>query len=332
MAKILITGATGFLGSNLTRRLAEQGHNITILVRNGSDHPFLEKLRINRVEGDVTDFDSLKNAMRGVDVVYHCAGIVSYRRSDAGLMDVVNIGGTDNACRAALESGVERFLHVSSTAAIGIPESPEHPADERYPFHKKWLKIPYMRSKKAAEEKALSFVERGLNIVSANPSTFYGAGDIKVSTGDIFRKINAGILKSAPPGGNGVIAIDDCVEGIIRTAEKGKTGERYILNGENLPFLEIFNTIARVLHKPPINKIMPRWLLGPAVGIAAAMGAVFPVIGADPPISPELIKISWSHRYFDASKAAKELGWTPKISLEQACCEAVDFYKAINAL
>lgn len=332
MKKIFITGATGFLGSNLTRRLAGNGNDVTILVRKDSGHPFLENLGIKRAEGDVTDLDSLKRNMRGMEIVYHCAGIVSYRRSDEALMDKVNIGGTENACLAALEAGIERFLYVSSTAAVGIPNDPAEPADENHPFHKKWLKIPYMRSKKIAEEKALSFVERGLNIVSANPSTFYGAGDIKVSTGEIFRKINSGMLRSAPPGGNGVIAVDDCVDGIIKIAERGKTGQRYILNGENLTFLDIFNAIAGVLDKPQIIKTLPRWLASPASAAATAMGYTLPILGIEPPISRELIKISWSFRYFDSSKAERELGWQPEIPFKQACSEAADFYRSISAL
>jgi dihydroflavonol-4-reductase len=332
MKKVFITGATGFLGSNLTRRLVENGDDVTILVRKGSDHPFLKNLDVKKAEGDVSDFESLKNGIKGMDLVYHCAGVVSYCRADKDLMDTVNIQGTENVCNAALEGDVGRLLYVSSTAAIGIPEDPRKPADESSPFHKKWLNIPYMRSKKIAEEKALSYVKNGLDIVAANPSTFYGAGDIKVSTGEVFRKINSGILRSAPPGGNGVIAVTDCVEGIIMTAEKGKTGERYIFNSENLTFLEIFKTIAETLHKPPINQILPRWLGSPASVAANAMRIALPFLGIEPPISPELIKISWNYRYFDSSKARKDLNWQPNVPFKQACHEAAEFYKTIRAL
>lgn len=332
MKKIFITGATGFLGSNLARRLASEGNEVTILIRKGADHPFLKNLKIRKAEGDVTDFESLKSGMRGQDLVYHCAGIVSYRRSDAVMMDKVNIEGTENVCRAALENGAGRVLYVSSTATVGIPSDPAKPADEDYPFHRKWLKIPYMRSKKTAEETALAFVRKGLDIVAANPSTFFGAGDIKASNGELFRQISSGKLASAPPGGNGVIAITDCVSGIIKTAEKGKTGERYVLNSQNLTFLDIFNTIARSMRKSDVYKVMPRWVYSPALAAATAMGVVFPVIGKQPPISPELIKISWSFRYFDSSKAVRELGWTPRVPLERACMEAVEFYKSIKVL
>lgn len=332
MKKIFITGATGFLGSNLARRLASEGNEVTILVRKGGDHPFLKNLKIRRAEGDVTDFDSLKNGMKGQELVYHCAGIVSYRRSDIKVMDRVNIKGTENVCRAALENGVRRVLYVSSTAAVGIPSDPAKPAAEDYPFHRKWLKIPYMRSKKTAEEAAFAFAQKGLDVVAANPSTFFGAGDIKASNGELFRQISSGKLASAPPGGNGVIAIADCVNGIIKTAEKGKTGERYILNSQNLTFLEIFNTIARSLRKNGVSKVMPRWIYSPALAAAVVMGVIFPIIRVKPPISPELIKISWSFRYFDSSKAVRELGWTPRVPLEQACLEAVEFYKSIKLL
>jgi dihydroflavonol-4-reductase len=332
MKKIFITGATGFLGSNLARCLASEGNEVTILVRKGSDHPFLKNLRIRRIEGDVTDFDSLKNGMKGTELVYHCAGIVSYRRSDIKIMDRVNIAGTENVCRAALENGIQRVLYVSSTAAVGIPENPAKPADEEYPFHKKWLKIPYMRSKKIAEETAFSFVGKGLDVVAANPSTFFGAGDIKAANGKLFQQIASGRLASAPPGGNGVIPIEDCVDGIMKAAEKGKTGERYILNSQNLTFLEIFNFIAESLKKPGISKVMPHWLYSPALTAAIILGKILPVTDIEPPISPELIKISWSYRYFDSSKAKNKLGWASKIPFNRACEEAVEFYKSIGVL
>jgi dihydroflavonol-4-reductase len=270
--------------------------------------------------------------MKGMELVYHCAGIVSYRRSDIKIMDRVNIAGTENVCRAALENGVRRVLYVSSTAAVGIPENPAKPASEEYPFHRKWLKIPYMRSKKIAEETALSFVGKGLDIVAANPSTFFGAGDIKAANGELFRQISSGRLASAPPGGNGVIAIADCVNGVIKAAKDGKTGNRYILNSQNLTFLEIFNTIAQSLNKSGISRVMPRWIYSPVLAAVSAMGKILPIAGMEPPVSPELIKISWSHRYFDSSKAGRELGWAPRISFEQACGEAAEFYKSIGVL
>jgi dihydroflavonol-4-reductase len=332
MKKIFITGATGFLGSNLARRLAEGGDDITILVRKGSDHPFLKNLPIKRVEGDVTDLESLKAGIKNMDLVFHCAGVVSYRKSDESLMHRVNVIGTDNVCRASMEEGVKKLLYVSSTAAVGIPKDPAKPADESYPFHKKWLKIPYMHSKKIAEENVLSYADKGLDIVSANPSTFYGAGDIKVSTGEIFRKISSGVLKSAPPGGNGVIAVEDCVDGIIKAAERGKTGERYILNAENMAFIEIFNFIAESIKKSGISRTIPGWAYSPALALANVMEKILPYAGIEPPFSPELIKISWSYRYFDSSKAKKELGWIPHVPFKLACAEAAEFYKSIGVL
>jgi len=332
MKKIFITGATGFLGSNLARRLAESGNDITILVRKGSDHPYLKNLPIKRAEGDVTDLESLKAGIKNMDLVFHCAGVVSYRKSDESLMHRVNVIGTNNVCRVSLEAGVKRLLYVSSTAAVGIPENPANPAGEDYPFDKKWNKIPYMRTKRIAEEKAFSFVDKGLDVVAANPSTFFGAGDIKAANGELFRQIASGRLASAPPGGNGVITIEDCVDGIIKATERGKTGERYILNAENLTFLEIFNLIAESLKKPGISRVMPRWGYSPALAAAIVMGKILPVAGIEPPFSPELIKISWSYRYFNSSKAKNELGWAPKISFKRACEEAAEFYKFIGVL
>ena len=325
--KIFVTGATGFLGSNLVRMLAGRGMDVRILIRKGSSHPFLENLAIERVSGDVTDYESIKEGMMGCDLVYHVAGFLSYRLAEQRIMHDVNVGGTENVCRAALQNNVKRMLHVSSTSAVGIPENPDHPADEDYPFDERWNRLPYMRTKRLAEETALGFIDKGLDVVSANPSTFYGAGDVKLHTGELFRNIDSGRLSAAPPGGNGVIAIDDCARGLIAVMERGKTGERYILNSENLKFIEIFNTITEVLDRPPIKKILPRWIYPFALFGAALVERTGALFGRPSKLSAGTVRMSWQFRYFDSSKARKDLGWKPSVPFKKACEEALDFYK-----
>lgn len=324
--KIFITGATGFLGSNLTRMLVERGLAVTILARPGSDHPFLSGLRLSRVEGDITDYPSLLRAMKGHSHVFHAAGYLSYHKLKTRMMRRVNVEGTENVCRAALENGIRRIVVVSSTSAVGIPKDPRRPADESYAFDRRWRKVPYMQTKRLAEEAALMFVKKGLDVVVVNPSTFYGPGDVKLHTGELFRNIASGVLKIAPPGGNGVIAIQDCAEGLLAAMEKGKTGERYILNSENLTFLQIFNILARLLETPPIRKRFPRWTYSPFYAVAFLAENISRLFGKASKIECGTIAMSWRFRYFDSSKARRELGWSPRVKFDETCRQALEFY------
>jgi len=158
-------------------------------------------------------------------------------------------------------------------------------------------------------------------------STFYGPGDVKLHTGEVFRNIASGLLKIAPPGGNGVISIRDCAEGLVAAMEKGRRGERYILNSENLTILEIFNVLAGVLEKPPIRKRFPRWTYPPFYAAAFLVENVFRVFGKASKIECGTIAMSWRFRYFDSSKARRELGWSPRLTFEETCRQALEFYR-----
>jgi dihydroflavonol-4-reductase len=330
--KIFVTGATGFLGSSLTRLLVERGLDVTILVRPASDHPFLGGLPLARVKGDITDYASVLRGMKDCTHVFHVAGYLSYHKLRRKMLRAVNVEGTENVCRAALENGVKRLLVVSSTSAVGIPEDPRHPADETFPFHRRWKKVPYMLTKRLSEEAALGFVGKGLDVVVVNPSTFYGPGDVKLHTGEVFRNIASGLLKIAPPGGNGVISIRDCAEGLVAAMEKGRTGERYILNSDNLTILEIFNVLAGVLEMPPIRKRFPRWTYPPFYAAAFLVENVFRMFGKASKIECGTIAMGWRYRYFDSSKARRELGWSPRVTFEETCRQALEFYRGQGLL
>ena len=330
--KMFITGATGFLGSNLVKKLIECGENVTVLVRKGSDHPFLNGLNVTKVEGDVTDLKSIHNGMKGCTHVYHNAGYLSYSKINLNILMEINVKGTENVCKAALENDIKKLVHVSSTSAIGIPKHKDKPADENYPFHKRWKKNPYMMTKRLSEEVALGFVDEGLNVVVVNPSTLYGPGDIKVHSGEVFKNIDSGILRIAPPGGTGIIAIRDCVYGLMAAMERGEKGQRYILNSENLPLIQLFNTIAELLDKPPITKIFPKWTYFPLYFSAFIIEDFYRMFGKVSKIDCGTIDMSWRQRYFDSSKAQTKLEWKPLVSFKETCQEAIKFYRSTGIL
>lgn len=328
MSRIFVTGATGFLGRSLVPDLVERGHQVTVLLREGSDASAFERLPVRRVAGDVLDPTSLRAGLEGCDCVVHAAGLVSYRRADERLLQAVHVQGTENVCRAALERGVQRFIHVSSTAAVGIGEDPSRPADESLAFHWRWKRIPYMRTKMLAERVAMDFAGRGLPVVAVNPSTLYGPGDVKLHSGEVFRNIATGRLRLAPPGGNGVLAVQDCAAGVAAAMERGRVGERYILNSENLSFLEIFGVICALLGRPPIQKCYPGWTYRPLSAAAGLLELLFNAAGRSPPIDPSTIAIAWRFRYYDSAKARRELGWSARVPFVEACRQALEFYRA----
>ena len=327
---MFLTGATGFLGRSLVPALLERGCQVTVLLR--GEPSWLPRLPVELARGDLLDEASLEAGLEGCQQVVHAAGVVSYRRGDAGLLQEVHVRGTQNLCRAALRRGVQRLVLVSSTAAVGIGEDPRRPADESQRFAGRWNHIPYMRTKRLAEEAALSFLARGLPVVVVNPSTLYGPGDVKLHSGEVFRNIASGRLRVAPPGGNGVVAVEDCAAGVLAALERGRPGERYILNSENLSFLEIFRVICGLLGREPVARCYPGWMGLPFLCAAGLLERLCGAFGRPAPIDSGTVAVAWRFRYYDSAKARRELGWVPQIPFVEACRRALEFYRERGVL
>ena len=152
----LVTGATGFLGSHIARKLAERGDKLRILLRKTSNTINIDNINAERVYGDVTDIDSVRKAIEGCDTLYHTAGVVSFKQADYKKMDDINVKGTNNVFTAAMEAGVKKAVYTSSVAAIGLKPGRE-PADEETPFDPAGTDIQYIKSKYYAEQEALKF-------------------------------------------------------------------------------------------------------------------------------------------------------------------------------
>ena len=188
----------------------------------------------------------MPEAMRGMDVVFHAAGVVDYWRQGVEQMYAVNVSGTRNVMEAALHAGVERVVHTSSTAALGI--HPDEMVDESFQFNVKPEQFVYGHSKFQAEEIVFEMVKRGLPVVIVNPATVIGPRDIrKVSSGMVVEVVKHCVPPLIPPGGINVVPICDVAQGHIEAALKGNTGERYILAGENITHRQLYQTIANVV-------------------------------------------------------------------------------------
>lgn len=325
--RVFITGANGFIGANLARKLVSEGYDAIALLRH-SNHPFIENIPIKKVLGDVTDKSSIENGLKGCDYVYHCAAKISFNRYDYKDLYNVNVLGTRNLLDIALKFNIERFIYISACAVFGYSKNREEIKDENSDY-----KVPpnnvYAYTKKLAEDSVKKFCSKGLNAVIANPSTVYGEGDLKLNSGSLIKAIYGNRLKLAPPGGTSVISIDDLLNGLLLLMGKGCVGKNYIFANENIEYIDLFNKIASIVGAREIRFKIPRNFYYPAAGVAR----VFEVINRDSTIiTSQIVKELFRYKYYSSNRAKKELGWEPKVGINDAIRDAFKFYKANGLL
>ncbi len=320
--KALVTGGTGFLGANLAKGLVEQGWSVRILRRSTSPLEAVKDLQVEHAIGDVTDLHSLVAAMQGVDVVFNVAAISQYWRNAANLIYKVNVGGAQNVFDAGARSGVKRIIHTSSAAAVGIIRG--RSANESDPFNQPPDRFPYGHSKWLAEELVRDRVKTGQDIVMVNPAAIVGARDINWISGSILREAKRGHIPVIPQGGVNFVAVQDVVAGHIAAVEKGRSGERYILGGENLTNRQTMEMACEIVGVKPPRLMQPRWTI-PLAGWV--LDVIARIVGPKLPLSGEQMRLTAEYIYFDSSKAQRELG-LPHTPVRQALQECYDWYVA----
>lgn len=309
--KLLITGATGFVGRNLTQRLLDLGHDVRIIARSTKSISLHNK-NLEVVLGDVTDISSLKLACRGVDTVFHLAGVVGYTKAMLSDMQAVNVSGTQNIVDAFLQAGGRRFVHMSSVVAIGASFDRNHVLDESSPFNLHHMNLGYFETKLAAEKIVLKAVADGLNAVILNPSTIYGAGDATKGSRSTQIKVAQGRFPFYSSGGVSVVHIDDVIQGVLAAWQKGRLGERYILSGENVTIKELFDMIAHEAKVKAPHIYLPQAVIK-SLGMVGAILEHFNLRG---PLNSENASASTLYHWYSHQKATDELGFQP--------CPAVD--------
>lgn len=326
--RALVTGATGCVGANIVEALLERGHEVRALRRETSRLEALAGLTPELVVGDVMDEPSLLRAMQGCDWVFHAAAISQYWRNRPEAIYTVNVEGTCTVLKAARECGVQRVIYTSSVGALGLPDSPGQLLDETHGFNLSNVRFPYGHSKVLAEEAVREAVKEGLNAVVVNPATIIGQRDIGFVGGEFLRAARRGQAIFAPPGGMGIVSARVVGVGHVLAAERGRTGERYILNGENVSYRALMDMVADVVgtHGP--------WFTMP--GPVLQGGAVFIDLWnrlqrGTPLVDGTQARLGRYLLYFDGSKAARELG-LPQISARAAVEEAWCWYRAQGLL
>lgn len=302
--KTLVTGASGFVGTNLVRRLAEMGEDVRVLLRESSDTRGIGGLPVDRVYGDIRDPRAVREAVRGCGRVYHTAALVDLGRRGGRRLRAVNVGGTVHVADACLREGVERLVHTSTIAAVGH-EGRGRPASEETPWEPDPLRLPYASTKREAEERLLGYHRSGLPVVIVNPSYIFGAWDRKPHSGEYIRLAARGLLRLGPKGGINVVDVDDVVEGQIRAMEVGRPGERYILGGENVTYRELMRTLTEIVHRR--GPVLP--LPDGASALAGAAGDLLRVVfGWDSPIGRATMRTARERHFVTSAKARRELG------------------------
>jgi dihydroflavonol-4-reductase len=320
---ILVTGGTGFLGSHIARKLVQRGKRVKILLRKTSRTSNIEDIDAERVYGDILDVDSVKEAFKGCDTLYHVAGLVSSKKADYKKMEDINVKGTINVLSAALEAGVKKAVYTSSVVAIGVDPSGGI-AEEETPFTLEDIGIQYVNTKYYAEKEALKLYEKGLPLVILNPSLVIGAGDIYLSTTSFILWYCKKKFPGYIDGGGNFVDVEDVAEGHILAAEKGRLGERYILGNKNLSIKELFSLLERVVGIPSPKRKIPYFLALTTGFIAERILRVpspnFAFLDAD---SAKLVRLHW---YFDSSKAMRELGFS-QTPIEETLEKTVKWFK-----
>lgn len=325
MTRALITGGTGFVGSNIALRLAERHWDVRILQRPGSSTELLEGGPFEFVPGDVLDPDSLPPALRGIDVVFHAAGVVDYWNQGSERMYQVNVEGTRNVMEACLRSGVERVVHTSSTAAMGI--HPDVLVDESFTFNVKPERFIYGHSKFLAEEIVFDFIRKGLPAVVVNPTTVIGPRDIrKVSSGMVVEVVKHCVPPLIPPGGTNIVPICDAAQGHVESAIKGRIGERYILGGENMSHAQLYRTIANVVGCGMKIKSMPRWQVALIAGMTDMLQ---PQTSGPVPLTGTRLRLESQFFYYDTTKARSTFDM-PKTPLRTTIGRTYEWYEAMG--
>jgi dihydroflavonol-4-reductase len=320
LALTLVTGASGFLGWHVAHALAERGYQVRALCRPASQ---LRELDVERVEGDLRDPDSLRRAVEGCELVFHVAADYRLWSKHPADLYASNVDGTRNVLEAAARAKVERVVYTSTVGCIGMPAG--RSGDEQTPVSIADMAGHYKRSKWLAEQVALEKAAAGLPVVIVNPTAPVGDHDWKPTpTGKIIVDFLRNKLPAFIDTGLNLVDARDTAIGHLLAAEKGRSGERYILGGENLTLEQILGRLSALSGKPAPTIKIPYSIAYAAGAITTALAQVT----GRPPLAPlEGVKMARKKMFVTNDKAARELGFAPR-PVEGALKRAIDWFRA----
>ncbi|HEX4041832.1 MAG TPA: hopanoid-associated sugar epimerase [Xanthobacteraceae bacterium] len=321
---ILVTGASGFVGSAVARLLLASGHEVRVLVRPSSARTNLADPRLDVVVGDLRDAASLARAMTGITDLFHVAADYRLWARDPGDIVRTNVEGTRALMAAALNAGVARIVYTSSVATLAsLPD--RVPSDETHPLAADKAVGAYKRSKVLAERLVEAMVaNEKLPAVIVNPSTPIGPSDARPTpTGRIVVEAASGRMPAYVDTGLNLVHVDDVAAGHIAAWQKGRVGERYILGGQDVLLGDMLREIARQVGRPPPKVRLPRRLIFP---IAYAAEAAAHFTGREPFVTVTGLRLAKDHMFFSSAKAERELGYTAR-PYREAVADAIAWFR-----
>jgi|SRR5215470_3766304 len=312
--RVLVTGASGFVGSAVARCLVEAGFSVRALLRSRSPRAHLAGLDLDLSEGDLRDRKSLGRALAGIRYVFHVAADYRLWARDPSEILATNVEGTRNLMEEAMRAGVERVVHTSSVATLGL-RADGTSADESVPLREEQGIGTYKRSKIAAERLVEAMVaERGLAAVIVNPSTPVGPRDVRPTpTGRIIIEAAKGRIPAFIDTGLNLVHVDDVASGHLAALRYGKTGERYILGGQNVSFSQMLADIAGLVGGRPARIRLPWWA---PIPVAFAAEAVAKVTGREPFATLTGVYMARYRMFFASTKAEQALAYRTRPYIE----------------
>jgi len=328
--KTLVTGASGFVGSAVLRRLVAADHDVRVLVRPTSDRRNLAGVDCEVATGDLGDRAALDRAVAGCDALFHVAADYRLWVTDAAAMYRSNVEGTRQLLLAAAEAGIRRIVYTSSVATLGL-RADGTPADETTPAAAGDMIGHYKRSKFFAEIEVRRLAETaGVPVVIVKPSTPFGPRDVKPTpTGRVVVEAAAGRIPAYVDTGLNVAHVDDVAAGHLLAFERGGLGESYILGGEDMTLRALLETVAALAGRRPPRLRVPHWAVLPVAYAAEALarrgGKGEPIVTVDG------VRMSRKRMYFSSDKARRDLGYAPRPGAE-ALRDALDWFRASGYL
>jgi dihydroflavonol-4-reductase len=315
----LVTGATGLVGSHVARLLAERGDRLRLTTRPRSRLANIAQLDAELVECDILDRRAVRRALRGVDRLFHVAGMTNLR-ADADTLFRINVQGTTTVLEEALRAGVERCVHTSSVAAVDrAPRGST--ADERQVFRAGRFGLPYINAKHEAEKEALRIGGLGLPVVVVNPGHVFGAGDVYHSSTELVRRFLRREIPAYVDGALNIVDAEDVAHGQLLADERGTPGERYILGNRNFTLDRLFADLGRLSGVEP-----PALKLPLTAAVALARGLEANPLNPRPPITAGEVRAASLWWAFRSTKAKRELGYKPAHH-EDTLQTTIDWYR-----
>jgi len=319
--RILVSGGYGFLGQYLIKDIANEFPNVALKILDINPNTetllnFYHNYNITVSNNDICDYDSIENEFMDIDLVIHLAGFISYSLRDKELLERSNILGTKNILKAISCNKIKNLIHISSVAALGYNDDNNEPINETYNYDwniAKKRKKYYMLTKHLADIEIENYIEKGLNTVILYPGLMFGPGDFANSS-RIIRAIKYRKIPFNMPGGSNVIDVRDVSKGILTVLKQGITNGKFLLSGHNLTYKEINKIIANKLMVKYPRLTLPRFLTPILVNTFLFIESISK---NKLEVAADNIDSASNFRYYDNTKAKKELGWEPEFTFEQ---------------